>query len=483
MSTPGDPSSRREAELLERLQRVERRAQRERDARKQAEQALEQRSRELYESNQALRRLADSLEGQVRVRTAELADALTQAEAATRAKTAFLATMSHELRTPMNGVLGMAQLMIDSPLDAEQHEQARAIIASGELLLKLIDDILDFSKVEAGRMELDLRAFDPRETLGAVCGMLEATALRRSVDLGTEVDRAVPASLWGDDLRLRQILLNLVSNAIKFAPGGRVRVRLRCHPGPAFEGRLVLEVEDNGIGIDEDRLQAIFEPFVQERAGTARDFGGTGLGLAICQRIARLMGGGLTVQSQPGQGACFQFTWTVSEAPPATAGEQSAWQSQGSPGSEDPAMSPRPSPPPVSDPSAPPSSEGDAAKFHRRVLVAEDNPVNQTLMMTLLGRLGVQAELAKDGLQAWEKLQTGHFDLVLMDLRMPGLDGLEVTRRLRAARSLHQPRIVAVTANVFEEDRAACLEAGMEGFLGKPFRLEALRALLRAPQA
>ncbi|MEY4864002.1 MAG: hypothetical protein RLZ51_2097 [Pseudomonadota bacterium] len=453
MNTPGDSVPEPDSDLPERLKRLERRAQREREARKQAEQALEQRSRELYESNQALRSLADSLEAQVRQRTAELADALTRAEAATRAKTAFLATMSHELRTPMNGVLGMAQLLIDSPLEAAQQAQAQAIISSGELLLKIIDDILDFSKVEAGRMELDLTPFKPRETLDKVRDMLEQSAQRREVDLGFVVQAEVPDSLLGDDLRLRQILLNLVSNAIKFAPGGQVRVRLRCDPGPTFAGPLMLEVEDNGVGIEPMRLAAIFEPFVQERAATARDFGGTGLGLAISQRIARLMGGELSVRSQLGQGACFRLSWKAPEAPQAV---------------------------PARALKHAPQQEG---QIHRRVLVAEDNPVNQMLMMTLLKRLGVQAELAQDGHQAWERLQSDRFDLVLMDLRMPGLDGLEVTRRLRAATTLHQPRVIAVTANVFEEDRAACLEAGMEGFLGKPFRLEALRALLRAPRA
>jgi signal transduction histidine kinase len=475
MNTPGDSVPQPDPDLLGQLQRLERRAQREREARKQAEQALEQRSRELYESNQALRSLANSLEAQVRLRTAELADALTRAEAATRAKTAFLATMSHELRTPMNGVLGMAQLLIDSPLEAAQQAQAQAIISSGELLLTIIDDILDFSKVEAGRMELDLSPFKPRETLNAVRLMLEQSAQRREVDLVFEVQAEVPDVLLGDDLRLRQILLNLASNAIKFSPGGQVRVRLRCDPGPVFEGPLILEVEDNGVGIESNRLAAIFEPFVQERAATARDFGGTGLGLAISQRIARLMGGELSVSSQLGQGSCFRLSWTAPEGPCTVAAPKLA------PKHEDPTGDVR-SESSLERPQSP-ASDAQEGQIHRRVLVAEDNPVNQMLMMTLLKRLGVHAELAQDGHQAWERLQSDRFDLVLMDLRMPGLDGLEVTRRLRAATTLHQPRVIAVTANVFEEDRVACLEAGMEGFLGKPFRLESLQALLRAPRA
>lgn len=460
--------------LQDRVARLERRAQRERDARKQAEQLLEQRSRELFEANQALRALADSLEHQVRHRTAELAEALKEAESATRAKTAFLATMSHELRTPMNGVLGMAQLLVGSPLESSQREQAQAIIASGELLLNLIDDILDFSKVEAGRMELDVQPFDPRIALQAVQSMVAAAAQRQRVSLNCEVDPGVPHRLLGDDLRLRQILLNLLSNAIKFAPAGRVQVRLALDAGVSDVApdsdhcRLVLTVLDDGIGIEAHRLEAIFEPFVQERAATARAFGGTGLGLAISRRIARLMQGELDVSSKPGEGACFTLTWPVQVDHPLHSAEAASRSA-----------APRSV---AADGSSFLSAQALARAASRsaalRVLVAEDNPVNQALVMTLLQRLGVQAVLAEDGLQAWHSLQNDQFDIVLMDLRMPGLDGLEVTRRLRAAPGLSQPPVIAVTANVFDEDRLACEAAGMQGFLGKPFRLEALARLL-----
>ena len=401
MNTPGDSVPQPDSDLLGQLQRLERRAQREREARKQAEQALEQRSRELYESNQALRSLADSLEAQVRLRTAELADALTRAEAATRAKTAFLATMSHELRTPMNGVLGMAQLLIDSPLDAAQQAQAQAIISSGELLLKIIDDILDFSKVEAGRMELDLTPFKPRETLNTVRDMLEQGARRREVDLGFEVQAEVPESLLGDDLRLRQILLNLVSNAIKFAPGGKVRVRLRCDPGPAFAGALLLEVEDNGVGIEVNRLAAIFEPFVQERAATARDFGGTGLGLAISQRIARLMGGDIMLAPKAERGACFVLTLPLAVASPENVAHD-----------------------------GPVATEASGPLC---VLVAEDTPTNQLVVRLMLEGLGHRVQLVGDGAQAVSRFGDDRFDLVILDIQMPVMDGYEAARRIRAA--------------------------------------------------
>lgn len=447
------------------IARLERRALRERAARREAEALLEKRSQELYEANVALTQLAGSLEAQVEARTRELESAVARANEAARAKTNFLATMSHELRTPMNGVIGAVQLLLGTPLTPEQQGHAATIGASGELLLSIINDILDLSKIEAGHLALESRPFDPRASLASIDSLLRGSAVGRGIDFRVHVEDEVPELLVGDDMRLRQVLLNLASNAVKFTSRGSVAVRLSAGP-PDGEGRVLVEltVTDTGIGVARDRLETIFEPFAQADASTAREYGGTGLGLAICRRIAELMQGSLEVQSTPGAGSQFRLRWLATPAAAAARPAAAAAVAAQAPAS---ALSCAAGKPAV----AAAAVSGSPAL---RILVAEDNEVNRTIARALLSRLGLQADVAEDGQVALDKVRDGRYDLVLMDMRMPRMDGLESTRRIRSLALDRQPRVVALTANAFEEDRQACLAAGMDDFLAKPYRLDDL---------
>jgi signal transduction histidine kinase/CheY-like chemotaxis protein len=446
------------------LERLERRAQRERLARKRAEAMLEARSRELFVANETLMRLTASLEQQVAARTRELEQALQRAETATQAKTSFLATMSHELRTPMNGVLGMAQLLQDEPLSDLQRHCVGTIVSSGELLLSLIDDVLDFSKVEAGRMQLEALPYSPRACIAAVSELVRPLADEKGLIYRVQIAPEVPDRLIGDDMRLRQILLNLLSNAVKFTPAGHVEISLSVQDEPAsgYIG-LRLCVSDSGIGIAEERQRAIFEPFEQAYVSTTRSFGGSGLGLAIVRRIAVLMDGQIGLQSTLGQGSEFCLTWRSRLALPGNEARQEATAVRST------------------FPLAPARlgvTSGSDHPVKLRVLVAEDNAVNSTLIRLVLEREGIEPVMVVDGAQVLEQIQRQTFDLVFMDIQMPVMDGLTATRRLRALALDQQPKVVAITANIFHEDRAACLAAGMDDFLAKPFRLEDVRRVL-----
>lgn len=427
--------------LPDEMEIVLRRVERERRARKQAEQLLEHKSMELYEANQRLQAHAAELERLVHERTRALEQALAVMDEALRAKGEFLAVVSHEIRTPMNGVLGMTQLLLMTELSEEQRSYAETIRSSGEILLALINDILDLSKLESGKVTLDTRPVDIREVVNEVNQLMSGQAQQKKLVLRNNVAPEVPQYFRGDGTRLKQIFLNLVGNAIKFTHRGSVRVEvISIEQGTWVE----CCVKDTGIGIPPDRVSKLFEKFSQVDSSISRRYGGTGLGLAICKRLVEGMGGTIDVESKHYGGSTFTFRI------PAI-----------------PAEAPQPT-----DTTRP---VGRPTLADLRILLVEDNAVNQMLAMSMLRKLGAAAELAQDGQESVEKVRTGDYDLVLMDIQMPRMDGVAATRAIRQLPGIRQPRIIALTANAMDSDRQACLDAGMEDFLSKPFQVSDLQ--------
>jgi signal transduction histidine kinase/ActR/RegA family two-component response regulator len=370
-----------------------------------------------------------------------------RAEAASRHKSEFLATMSHEIRTPMNGILGLASLLAESDLPPAAAEHAQTIHQSCEALLAIVNDVLDWSKIEAGKLELENREFALDEALRGTLRLFESAANSKNVELAAELSEHLPQRVQGDVARLRQVLNNLLSNAIKFTSVGRVVLGTRRLPARPGCVRLEISVSDTGIGIPAAVQERLFEPFTQADASIQREFGGTGLGLAISRRLVQAQGGHMTVESDFGVGSVFRFTLELGEAASAAP--------------------------------APPESEADEGEIARlRVLVAEDHPINQRVALALLGRLGIRAEVADDGERAVQAVQSGAFDVVLMDLAMPRMDGFQAAERILALQLPEGPEIVACTANAVAQDRDRCFEVGMRDFISKPFRLEDLRRAL-----
>jgi signal transduction histidine kinase/ActR/RegA family two-component response regulator len=377
------------------------------------------------------------------------------AEAASRAKSAFLANMSHEIRTPMNGVIGVAQLLQRGPLDDVQRGHVATIARSGELLLAVINDILDFSKVEAGKLELRRTPLELRRLLDEVCRSVAANANAKGLALEQRVDDDVPQVVLADDMRLRQILLNLLSNALKFSERGTIVVRLR-HDDPGTDPtRLRFEVIDSGIGIAPVHQTKLFEAFSQVDEQTTRRYGGTGLGLAICKRLVELMDGTLGVESALGAGSTFWFS-----VPLTTATDEAA----------------------VRQPSIVPRLATALPDDAPVLLVVDDNEINRGVMEHLAQELGYRLTLAEGGREAVEHVTLGHAcALVLMDCQMPEVDGYMATQQIRAWEAATGSRplpIIAVTAHALDDERAKVIAAGMDDFLPKPVRIEALRSML-----
>jgi len=400
--------------------------------------------------NEELKTVMAGLDRKVAERTAELHTAKARAEQANRAKSEFLANMSHEIRTPINGVLGMLHLMKDSGLTTQQAEDLKIATTSAETLLAVINDILDFSKVEAGRVDLEQAQFSIRDCTHNVMSIMDLPARAKDLRLTSSVADAIPQTLVGDRNRLQQVLLNLVSNAIKFTASGSVHLSVAPAAAPSPGCGVAFSVSDTGIGIAPEQQAIIFEPFRQADGSVNRKYGGTGLGLAICSRLIQLMGGELTVRSEPGRGSTFSFVLAYSLA-----------SAQAAPSETSPSPAP-----------------GSQRFQGIGVLVAEDNRINQVVVTRLLTKRGLRPVVANNGLEAVALVQQQPFDLVLMDMQMPEMDGLEATRQIRMLErgSSRRLPVIALTANAMADHREQCLEAGMDGYLSKPIDPAALFA-------
>ena len=378
-----------------------------------------------------------------------LKEARDEALRASAAKSTFLANMSHEIRTPMNGVLGNADLLLNDELNSAQKKIVSTIIKSGESMMQILNDILDFSKIDAGHLSLDPHAFDLREQLNSIYNLYETRASEKGIKIDLEFDNEIPKIVFADSTRIRQILSNLVSNAIKFTQNGLVSLRVKKIGGSGSKCNLRFEVEDSGIGIEKENIEHLFKEFTQADLSTTRKFGGTGLGLAISQRLAKLLGSKIEVNSTFGKGSLFLFDLELK-----ITSEHSKDSSQNSHRIEEEFVN------------------------NLRILLVEDNGINLELAKNLLKKFGVVCDTASNGQEAVDIVRMVRFDLIFMDCQMPIMDGYEATKIIRKLELDYQPKIIAMTANAMNGDEEKCRDAGMDDYLTKPISRAKLKKTL-----
>jgi len=415
---------------------------------------IHRREADLHVHQDGLERTVETRTAELRIANTDLVSARDKAMEGSRAKSEFLANMSHEIRTPMNGIIGMTDILGDTPLSDEQQEFLRTVRVSADSLLAILNDILDFSKIESHGLTLEALSFPLASCVDDAIKSLTGQAQGKGLELQLEIDATLPTALVGDPLRLRQVLVNLLGNAIKFTSRGHIRVEVRPEPGaPASDGRRLLRfsVSDTGIGVAPEHQAAIFEAFRQADGSTTRRYGGTGLGLTICQSLVAMMGGRIWVESHVGQGSTFHFTAGFGESRGAAVPRRSGHARR------------------VSAP---------AGIAPRRVLLAEDNAVNQMVAVGLLTRRGHDVTVVANGRDAVDALAREPFDLVLMDLQMPVMGGLDATAAIRKQElgSGRRTPVIAMTAHAMRGDRERCLAGDMDGYLSKPIDKDALFA-------